>query len=45
MMFYLSHRVNMLLEIKKDVAVTCNFAFATNALEYCTLKMRGIDFA
>ena len=26
----------MLLEIKHDVAVTCNFAFGTNALEYCT---------
>ena len=42
----------MLLQIKKDVAVTCNFAFGTNALEYCTFftlllcKLHpGIDFA
>ena len=26
----------MLLQIKKEVAATCNFAFGTNALEYCT---------
>ena len=51
-MFYLNHKVNMLLQIKKYVAVTCNFAFGTNALEYCsffgdsfTLQITGIDFA
>ena len=40
----------MLLQIKKDVVVTCNFAFGTNALEYCTfftltLQITRINFA